>query len=260
MPLPLSVAIVCRSNEATIGRTLDSVAGLASEIVAVDSGSTDGTIPLLQRHGARVVPSAWLGHVRTKQLALESTREAWILCLDSDESLEPALRRSVQEALAAPGDVDGFWVNRKVWYRGRPLEHAWQPEWRLRLVRRGAAAWGGFDPHDALQLQAGRASARLAGDLRHDSFATFEQQLRKQVEYARLTATAMAAAGRRGSYVRLLTSPAGAFFKQLVLKQAFLDGWPGWLAAAATASQALTKHALLIEHTRSADASKPSQD
>ena len=93
--MPLSVAIVCRNNDATIGRTLESVAGLAAEVVAVDSGSTDGTIPLLERHGARVIRSDWKGHVATKQMALEACVQEWVLCIDSDESLQPDLKRAV---------------------------------------------------------------------------------------------------------------------------------------------------------------------
>ena len=61
--MPLSVSIVCKNSESTIGRTLESVAGLATEIVAVDSGSTDGTIALLEQHKARIIRSPWLGYI-----------------------------------------------------------------------------------------------------------------------------------------------------------------------------------------------------
>jgi len=136
----LSIAIVCKDNADTIGSVLDSVAGLASEIVAVDSGSTDGTIPMLDRAGARVIRSDWLGHVKTKQKALEACARAWVLCLDSDEPVTPGLRVSIEATVDAndPG-VAGARVNRKVWYcpgerggspekGGRWLHHAWQPE------------------------------------------------------------------------------------------------------------------------------------
>lgn len=254
--LPLSVAIVCKNSAATIGRTLDSVKGLASEIVAIDSGSTDATIPMLETVGAKVIRGEWLGHVKTKQKALEAATLPWVLSLDSDESPELSLAASIRAAVTRNDPaVDGYTLNRKVYYNGRFLNYAWQPERRLRLVRAGRARWQGIDPHDQLALiDSAKTPGRLDGDLRHDSFATFEEQLRKQVGYAKLMAAELVARGDRGSYWRLATSPGAAFLKQLVLKRAFMDGWPGWLAASATAQQALMKHALIIELARKGNA------
>lgn len=254
----LSVAIVCKDNEQTIARTLESVRELVrefgGEVVAVDSGSTDGTIALLESHGARIIRSPWLGHVKTKQLALESCRGDWVLSLDSDESCEPELVASIRAALQRDERaVCAYELNRKVYYRGVPLNHAWQPEWRLRLVRRGAGAWGGHDPHDVLApVSVGAKTERLAGTLRHDSITTFADFLVKQAAHSRTMARSLHAAGVRGSCVRLLVSPVGAFFKQLILKRAFMDGWPGWLAAASTGASALMKHAMLIELDKTA--------
>ncbi|HYD00465.1 MAG TPA: glycosyltransferase family 2 protein [Phycisphaerales bacterium] len=250
--LPVSVAIVCKNSAATIGRTIDATKEWAAEIVALDSGSTDATIPLLEAAGARVVRTEWLGHVKTKQKALEAASQPWVLSLDSDESPEPALVASIRGAVTGnDARVDGYTLNRKVFYDGRFLHHAWQPERRLRLVRNGKAHWQGIDPHDQLVLiDPSKTPGRLDGDLRHDSFQTFEEQLRKQVGYARLMAGELVARGDKGSYWRLLTSPPSAFLKQLILKQAYRDGWAGWLAAAATSQQALMKHALIIELAR----------
>lgn len=247
----ISIAIVCKNSAATIGRTLESVRGLAGEIVAIDSGSTDETISMLEAAGARVIRSEWLGHIRTKQKVLEACTGDWVLCLDSDESPEPDLVESIRASVAAAAgrsDVHGFELNRRTHYRGRPLRYVWQPEWRLRLVRRGQATWGGHDPHDVLRLKPECGPARrLAGHLRHDSFPTFTEHLRKQWSHATTMAQSLHAAGVRGSRWRLLVSPPGAFLKQLVLKRGFLDGYPGWLAAASTACAALIKHAALIE-------------
>lgn len=247
MPLPLSAAIVCRNNAGTIGATLDSLAGLADEIVAIDSGSTDGTIDVIERAGGRVIRSEWLGHVRTKQLALDAAQRDWVLSIDSDEVVLPALAESIRRTLDGSPFESGFDLNRKVYYRGRPLDFAWQPEWRLRLVRRGRGRWTGIDPHDRLTLIDGSRPGRLSGDLRHDSFASFAEHLAKQVGYSRLSADGLHARGARGSVLRLLISPPGAFLKQIVLKQAWRDGVPGWLAAGTQAAGALMKHMMLLE-------------
>ena len=264
MALPLSIAIVCKNSGATIERTLASVADLAGEIVVLDSGSTDNTLPIVMGFSPAVAVKVhkvtWQGHVKTKQAALEACSLPWILALDSDESLEPELQASVRAAVERDDPIKhGFTLNRKVWYRGRFLEHAWQPESRLRLVRRGRAHWMGIDPHDQLVLSSGNIATTvgvLSGDLRHDSIDTFISFMAKQVHYGELSAKGMLARGDRGSYWRLLTSPAIAFLKQMVLKQAFRDGWRGWLAAASTATAAAAKHAALIEMTYGREAKK----
>lgn len=252
----LSVAIVCKNSAPTIGRVLESVRPLieprGGEIVAVDSGSTDATLDLLRRAGARIIQTEWRGHVATKQLALEAAEREWVLCLDSDEPVEPDLAAAITSLLDAddPKTVAAR-VNRKVWYAGAFLEHAWQPEWRLRLVRRGAARWGGLDPHDKLDVLPGevRRVVDLPGTLRHNSFATFAEHLGKQVGHARVAAASLYASGARGSVWKLTTSPLGAFLKQVVVKGAWRDGWRGWLAAASTAAGTLMKHVALIELT-----------
>lgn len=257
MALPLSVAIVCKNNAPTIGRTLDSVKGLAAEIVAIDSGSTDDTIAMLEAAGARVIRSAWLGHVKTKQLALEQCSQPWVLCLDSDESVEPELARSIEAAVTrADPSIGGYEVNRKIFYAGRFLNHTYQPEWRLRLVRKGTAAWGGLDPHDKLSLTAtgdgaGRVE-RLRGDLRHDSWTTIADHLAKQVGHARVSAESLLKEGRRTNGARLVISTTGALFKQIVLRSAWRDGWRGLAAAGSAAAGTLMKHIILLERQNDA--------
>jgi hypothetical protein len=303
-PLPLSVAIVCKNSAATIERTLASVRPLAKQIVALDSGSTDNTLSVLAAFGAQIHHIAWMGHVKTKQAALEACGEPWILCLDSDESVEPALADDLRAVITADGHlwagaasaasaagaagaagaasaagaagaasaagaggaggrggrggrVDGWEVNRKVWYAGRFLEHTWQPEWRLRLVRNGAAHWQGIDPHDKLTLRTPGAVGRLRGDLRHDSIGRIDDFLARQVRYGRISADGLWNLGRRGSVLGLLTSPPGAFVKQYLLKRGVLDGWRGLLGATSAAVAAAAKHAALLERSRTGDDPRP---
>lgn len=251
---PLSVVTICRDNESTIGAVLESVRAIAGEIVAVDSGSKDRTIEICRENGATVLERAWGGYVATKQIALESARLAWVLHLDSDEPVTPELAEAIRALIDAddPG-VAGARVRRVVWYRGRPLEHAWQPEWRLRLVRRslvasGAARWGGMDPHDKLEVDASAGRVvDLEGVLRHDSFLTFAGHLAKQVGHSRVAAQSLHAAGARTNAWKLATNPVGAFLKQIVVKQSWRDGPAGWLAAGTNAAGTLMKHMMLLE-------------
>ncbi len=262
-PLPLSVATVCCNNETTIGRLIHSVRGLAAEIIAVDSGSTDSTVGLLKAAGATVIEQPWQGYVRQKQFALEQCTQTWVLHLDSDESLEPALRGSIEAAVRRDDlGIAGYEINRKVWYAGAFLEHTWQPEWRLRLVRRGRARWGGYDPHDDLKIIPASGSEparieRLAGDMRHDTMPSLGEFLERQARHARTAAASQFAMGRRGSMARVVFSPAGEWLKQVVLRSAWRDGWRGMAAATASSIGVAMKHALLLEATRSAERGGP---
>ncbi len=249
----LSVSIVCFNSMRTIEAVVKSVQDLAGEMIAVDSGSTDGTIAILEAAGARVIHQPWLGYVKQKQFALEHCTGAWILHLDADEPVSPELAKSVRAAIARndPGTA-GYDINRKVIYAGRVLEHAWQPEWRLRLVRQGAARWAGFDPHDTMELIDPQSSliARLDGALIHDTMPSMGEFLERQARHAKTSAKSLAAAGKTTSPLKLITSPTGAFLKQIVLRHAWRDGWRGWAAAGATAAAALMKHLALLEHMK----------
>lgn len=256
----LSVMIPCKNNERTMKRVLDSVRDLASQLVVVDSGSTDSTMDLVSscRDWCEVVliQTHWRGFVRTKQLALESCSRDYILWLDSDEPVSDELASSIRDAITR--GVDAAKVNRMIEYKGKLLKHAWQPEYRLRLVktelvRTDRARFAGVDPHDYLEVDRGIDVPLLDGVLIHDSFETFAEHLSNQLRLARASAAALYDAGERSSAWKLMTSPPGAFFKQLILKRSFRDGYAGWLAAATSATHAMCKHMMLYERGQMKD-------
>jgi len=250
----LTVVIISCDNERTIGRTLASVHSLAAHLIVVDSGSTDRTKEICAEYGATVVDHAWEGHIRQKQCALELAETEWILSLDSDESVEPDLMQAIRDVVQSDsGSVVGYEVHRRIFMNGQWLMHTWQPEWRLRLVRRDQARWGGYDPHD--KLEADGQVRRLAGTLRHDAFEDIAELVGKQVKHALRAAESYHAMRRRASMFGLLVSPPAAIFKQLIIKSAWLDGWLGCVAAVATGIGAAVKHMQLFQLTH-----RPTED
>ena len=120
----------------------------------------------------------------------------------------------------------------------------------MRLVRRGVALWGGIDPHDKLDVLPNMghiADLSRWAVMRHDSMEGVAAFLTRQVQHSRLSAEGIFARGGRSSHTRMVTSACGAFFKQIVLKQAFRDGWRGWVAAMCMGIASGMKHAILIE-------------
>jgi glycosyltransferase involved in cell wall biosynthesis len=245
-PLPISVAVITLNEEANLSRCLESLVDLAAEIVIIDSGSSDRTAEIARRFNARFEFVSWPGFVQQKNNALARCSHPWVLCLDADEALTPELSAAIR-GLFATGDppANGYWFNRRTWYLGRWIWHAWYPEWRLRLVRRGAGSWTGLDPHDYLQVNG--PTERLRGDLLHYSFRDLQDHLQKTIAYARIMADSYAAAGKRFRWYYLLFSPSLSFFKHLVLKHGWRDGWRGWLISFAKWVDVFAKYAFLLE-------------
>ncbi|MDB4775669.1 hypothetical protein OAG62_00955, partial [bacterium] len=143
---------------------------LSKNIVVVDSGSTDGTIEHCRRHGVETIHRDWTTMKEQIEFVMTFCGEAsWGLVLDSDEVVTDELASDIQRAIVDAGPNDtGFEMNRVNWLHGRPLRHALQPEWRLRLVRLDLAVVesDAAGVHYRFELTSGR-SRRLQGPLRH---------------------------------------------------------------------------------------------
>jgi len=247
--LALSVSVITLNEEENLSRCLASARELAQEIVVIDSGSTDGTRAVAEKFGAHFETHPWQGHVAQKNLALQRCTQPWVLCLDADEALSPELAAALRERFAAGQPTeDGFYVNRFNFYLGAWIRHAWYPEWRLRLVRRERARWGGLDPHDKLEVDG--STARLPGNLLHYPFDSVRDHLESELKYARIMADSYARAGRDCRWYHVLCSPGLAFFKSLVLKGGWRDGWRGWIIAGSKFLNTFAKYALLLERLR----------
>ena len=139
-------------------------------------------------------------------------------------------------------------MRRHVFYLGRWIDHGgWYPDWKLRLVRRGRARWGGVDPHD--KLIADGAVGRLDAELVHFTYADFAAHLRTVQRFSDVVSGVQAAEGRRFSLLRALVHPPAKFFECYVWKRGFLDGWPGFVIAATSSFYVFAKYVKLWEKT-----------
>ena len=240
--MPLSVTIITRNAASQLEGCLESAA-FADETVVVDSGSTDSTVELAKRRGARVVAKEWLGFGPQKQFAVESASHDWVLCLDADERVSDALRESIVAELKAPRG----WVyamprcNR---FLGRWLRHGeGYPDWSVRLFHRAHARWSDDAVHE--KVVAKEPILRLRGDLLHDSAETLERYLDKQNRYTSLQAESLRSTGRRASVLQLLFSPSLRFIKFYLVRLGFLDGVPGLVHIAIGCMNTFNKYAKL---------------
>ena len=245
--LPISAAIITLNEEKNLPRCLESLRDLVSEIVIIDSGSTDRTREIAEKAGAIFETVPWQGHIGQKNSALQRCAGPWILCLDADEALSPELAASIRRLFENTGPAEnGFYVNRLNFYLGQWIRHAWQPEWRLRIVRKSAGPkWGGLDPHDRLEVTG--ATGRLNGNLLHWSFESLRDHFQKTLKYAEIMAGSYARSGRDCRWYHIIFSPWMAFLKILVLRSGWRDGWRGWVIAGAKWLNVFAKYAFLLE-------------
>ena len=247
--LPLTVAIIARDAASQIGACLASV-GFADEILVVDSGSTDATVEVALRHGARVEQREWQGFGRQKQHAVSIARHDWVLCLDVDERVSERLALSIREALS--GRKYRAWrMARRNRFLGRWLAHGeGYPDWSLRLFHRAHAGWSSDEVHEAVLTTV--EVGRLEGDLMHESAEDVATYMGKQNRYTSLHAQALFKQGVRGSYWRLAASPLARFFKFYLLRLGFLDGGPGFAHIVIGCNNSFHKYLKLIELEKAA--------
>jgi len=246
--LPLTVAIIAFNAGRQIGPCLASVAPFANEILVVDSGSTDDTVEIAKRHGARVESKEWLGFGRQKQYAVSIARNDWVLCLDTDERVSEALAASIRESFSGRR-YKAYRIARRNRFLGRWLAHGeGYPDWTLRLFHRTSASWSNDEVHETVLTTA--EVGRLAGDLMHDSAEDVATYVMKQNRYTTLHAQSLYKQGVRASAWRLLASPVARFVKFFILRLGFLDGGPGFANIVIGCHSTFLKYLKLIEMQR----------
>lgn len=240
---PLSAVLITLDAASQLEECLRSVA-FCDEIVVVDSGSTDGTVELAQRHGARVVQAEWRGFGAQKQFAVEQAKHEWVLCVDADERVTDDLRSSIETALVSPS-APAFRFARCNRFMGRYLRHGeGYPDWSLRLFDRRHARWSDDAVHEKVVAKGDVGTLR--GDLRHDSAESLERYLTKQNRYTTLAAQDALARGKRASGIRLIASPVVRFVKFYFLRLGFLDGLPGLVHIAIGCGNSFAKYAKML--------------
>lgn len=233
MPVPeLSVVVITRDEAARLERCLRSVA-FAGEIVVVDSGSTDDTVAIARRLGARVeITPDWPGFGAQKNRALALARGRWVLSLDADEWLDEALAAEVARIVAAPPADRAWRLPRLSSFCGQWMRHGgWYPDRVLRLFPREGARFSDDRVHERLLWSGLRADLDGHGHLLHESMATLTVANDKMNRYSSGRAADLAARGRRGGLGRAIGHGLWAFVRTWILRRGFLDGRLGFVLA-----------------------------
>jgi glycosyltransferase involved in cell wall biosynthesis len=221
----LTVTVITRNEAANIEAALASAAW-ADEIVVVDAESTDDTAEIARRRGARVEVRAWPGYSAQKNYAASLASHDWILSIDADERVTPALASEIQTLLRGEPAHRGYRVPRLSHYLGRWIRGTdWYPDYQLRLYDRRAGHWNGRPVHESVALNG--EPGRLAHDLQHFPYRDISHHLQTIDRYTTLAADQMRADGRIPSIAGIVVHPPFAFLRNYVLRGGFRHGGPG---------------------------------
>ena len=245
----LSVVVVTLNEEARIRECLDSVAW-ADEVVVVDAESQDKTAAIAREATDQVIVRPWPGFAAQKNFGLEQASGEWILSLDADETVSPALRAEITAVLERGGAAAGYAVPRRNVFWGRWVRHGGlYPDWQIRLFRRGKGRFIDRAVHESVTIEGD--VARLSGHLEHRSYRDVGDFLARADRYTSLAADEWVAAGRPSRpLVDMVARPAGRFLSMYVARAGFLDGWRGFLLATLYAYYVLMRSAKIWERTK----------
>ena len=223
----LSACLITFNEGHNLPRALTSLAGIADEIVVVDSGSTDRTAEIASTHGVSFFERTFTNHADQKNYAASCARNDWIFLLDADEELSGELRKSLMEWKQREPESPVYEMARLTWYLGAWIRHSrWYPDFQRRLYLKNRASFSGMI-HSALRFE-GKAG-RLSGNLLHYTIRTFAEHEAKVEGYTTVMARELFSQGKRNWRAAMWLAAPWSWFQNYLLHLGFLDGYRGWL-------------------------------
>jgi glycosyltransferase involved in cell wall biosynthesis len=229
---PLSVTIVAKNEERTVGGVLASVCDIADEIIFLDSGSSDRTPEIAKSFDVRFYHQAWLGYAEKKNKAIDLASGEWILSLDADEVLTPALQVEIRELLkrGVPEEIAGFKIPRVLFIGDAPVRGGgFYPDAQLRLIRRGRGRFAPRIIHESIRVD-GRV-VQLKNDMLHYAYKDVDQFAGTMDHYARLSAQHYFEhenSAWRASQFNEVLSPLWTFFYRQLVRGGIFHGALCW--------------------------------
>ena len=251
----VSVIVITRNEARNISAALESIRW-ADDIVVVDSGSVDDTVAIARRHTDRVVTRAWEGYGSQKNYAAGLAAYDWVLSLDADERVTPALAQEIRALLDAGPAKQGYRIPRVTHYLGRWIRSTdWYPDRQLRLYDRRAGRWNDRRVHESVTVDG--AVGQLETEIEHRAYRDVSHHLRTIDHYSTLAADQMLAEGRRVQWIELVAHPPLAFLRNYVARLGIRDGTPGLIVSILNSYYVFLKYAKRWEQQRAAEQGTP---
>ena len=250
---PLSCVVVCHNEERNIRRCLESIKW-CDEIVVVDSFSTDRTVEICREFTERVIQRPWPGYAEQKRFAVAQAHHDWVIYIDADEEVSPALKGEIEAVLQRDDlAVDGFHIPRLVCYLGRWWRRGWYPGYRLRMFRKSRARIEGPNPHERVFLD-GHANY-LRHNIHHYTYSDINDHLRRMNTFTDWAPKNPRIKQRGRSLSALLFRPAWRFLRLYSVQGCVWYGVPGLFVSVTAGVYVFLKYAKLREHLAASESS-----
>ncbi|HSC52433.1 MAG TPA: glycosyltransferase family 2 protein [Phnomibacter sp.] len=244
--MKISAVIITYNEERNIERCLQSLVGVADEIVVVDSLSTDSTAAICRKYNVAFIEQKFLGYIEQKNFAADKATHEYVLSLDADELLSPELQNWLLQEKQAAQPADAYKFNRLNNYCGQWIKHgAYYPDRKLRLWKNGIGKWGGENPHDQFIPTTDVPTKIIALPILHYSFATRQEHVQQMQKFSSIAANTMQKKGKKANALRPWLSAIWSFINGYIIKMGWLDGANGLFIAITNARYTYWKYAKL---------------
>ncbi len=245
MPIQISAVIITLNEERNIARCLESLWGIADEIIVVDSFSTDRTRSICEEYGARFFQRAFDGYSSQKNYGISQASYPYILSLDADEALTECLKKDLMR-VKEQGTHDGYRMRRTANYCGTWIRHGgWYPDIKLRLFNRSKGTWSAQLVHEEVVMTEGSSIAMLKGNLLHYTYYSIHEHVLQSDRYSTLAAEELYRKGASQALPWMIVKPCSRFIRDYLFRLGFLDGFHGFIIARITAYAVMLKYAKL---------------
>jgi len=242
----LSVFVTTYNNDKTLAACLDSVKW-ADEIVLLDSLSDDQTLEIAKQFGCRIFQHQFMGYGPQKQMALEHTTHKYVLLMDADEVLSPALQKEIQALRENGFEADGYTIARQEQLFWRMSSTKSRMNYYLRLFNKHKGHISDMPIHAAPKVEG--TIRKLKEHFYHFGETSIHVKVDKINHYSTGLVADKTAKGKRSNpWIRLLLYPPVFFMRSYFFKRNFLDGWAGFISSVTITFYDFLKYAKLYEH------------
>lgn len=220
----LSVVMITKNAQRLLESSLLPVKSFADEIILVDDNSTDNTLSIAQKLGAKIFSFSIDNLGQQKDYGVKKAKNDWVLILDSDEIIPSKLAREIKSVLSKPTKYYGFKIPFQNHLFGRPLFYGGEAYAKLILFNKKYAKIEHLLVHEKVTVKNSNFGT-LKNKINHYSYASLWQMYKKFTIYALNDAKQKQFKHERSSVKKIIAYPVHMFYSRFIKDQGYKDGW-----------------------------------